>query len=110
MWSEHTTPEAVPISSLTVALNVRRSQSEETAISAAPSLEAGSHYLIIIDSLNEDATISWARNNRLITKERYRCDNQSFYLFLLEIEVDRDYEIVTQFLGGFDGNYYYYLL
>jgi len=112
MWSERPTHDAGPVSGLTVAVNVRRPAADDvhSAPAVTSSSDAGSHYLIIIDSLKDDATISWARNSRVITQERYRCDNQSFYLFLLEIEVDRDYEFSTQFLGGFDGNLIFHLL
>jgi len=59
----------------------------------------GSHYLVILDTLNEEPTIGWARDNRVIAQERYHGDELSFYLFLLEIEVVGDYEVMTQYLG-----------
>jgi len=59
----------------------------------------GSHYLVILDTLSEDPTIGWARDNRVIAQERYHGDELSFYLFLLEIEAVGDYEVMTQYLG-----------
>lgn len=100
-------PGTIYMSGLTFAINVRRtplSSDEVKRIPPAPS--RGSHYLIILDTLSRDeSTIGWARNNRLVAQERYHGDDLSFYLFLLEIEVLGDYEVITQYLGAVYGNF-----
>lgn len=99
-------PGTIYMSGLTFAINVRRTPSADdpSRLRTAPPSH-GSHYLIILDTLNSDeSTIGWARNNRLIAQERYYGDDLSFYLFLLEIEVFGDYEVITQYLGASYGN------
>jgi len=92
------------MSGLTFAINIRRNLASDPAQSVQ-SAAHGSHYLVILDTLNDDATIGWARDNRVIARERYHGDELSFYLFLLEIEAMGDYEVMTQYLGVCYGKY-----
>jgi len=89
------------MSGLTFAINIRRNVTagpEQSNSNALTALQ-GSHYLVILDTLSDDPTIGWARDNRVIARERYHGDELSFYLFLLEIEAVGDYEVMTQYLG-----------
>jgi len=89
------------MSGLTFAINIRRNVTAGPEHSNSNALTAlqGSHYLVILDTLSDDPTIGWARDNRVIARERYHGDELSFYLFLLEIEAVGDYEVMTQYLG-----------
>jgi len=100
------TPNAMNMSGLTFAINVRRNLTDSHPQSARTAAH-GSHYLVILDTLNDDPTIGWARDNRVIARERYHGDELSFYLFLLEIEAVGDYEVMTQYLGVCYGNHMY---
>jgi hypothetical protein len=92
-------PGAIYISGLTFAINVRRMPlADDPRVSSVPT--RGSQYLIILDTLSEEATIGWARDSRLIAQERYHGDDLSFYLFLLEIEAFGTYEVTTQYIGA----------
>jgi len=106
------TPGAVHMSGLTFAINIRRNSMPDPAQLVQTAMH-GSHYLVILDTLNDEPTIGWARDNRVIARERYHGDELSFYLFLLEIEPVGDYEVMTQYLGVCYGNcicIYMYLL
>jgi len=103
------TPGAVHMSGLTFAINIRRNTTPDSAQLVQTAMR-GSHYLVILDTLNDEQTIGWARDNRVIARERYHGDELSFYLFLLEIEPVGDYEVMTQYLGVCYGNYIYLLL
>ena len=92
------TTGAIHMSGLTFAINIRRNITSDPSQSVQTAMR-GSHYLVILDTLNEEPTIGWARDNRVIAQERYHGDELSFYLFLLEIEAVGDYEIMTQYLG-----------
>jgi len=100
------------MSGLTFAINIRRNVTagpEQSNSNALTALQ-GSHYLVILDTLSDDPTIGWARDNRVIARERYHGDELSFYLFLLEIEAVGDYEVMTQYLGVCYGkNIYWYI-
>jgi len=91
------------MSGLTFAINIRRSVTVHP--SQLQSAMCGSHYLVILDTLSDNPTIGWARDNRIIAQEHYHGDELSFYLFLLEIEAAGDYEVVTQYLGGCYGRF-----
>ena len=102
------TPGTIHMSGLTFAINVRRNINTDPARSVLTAMH-GSRYLVILDTLNDDPTIGWARDNRVIARERYHGDELSFYLFLLEIEAVGDYEVMTQYLGVCYGNHIYVL-
>lgn len=102
------TPGSVHMSGLTFAINIRRNSTPDLAKSVQTAVH-GSHYLVILDTLNDEPTIGWARDNRVIAQERYHGDELSFYLFLLEIEPVGDYEVTTQYLGVCYGNFTYLL-
>lgn len=92
------TPGQIHMSGLTFAINIRRTSVTDPAQSVLTVMH-GSRYLVILDTLNDDPTIGWARDNRVIARERYHGDELSFYLFLLELEAVGDYEVMTQYLG-----------
>jgi len=96
------TPSTIHMSGLTFAINIRRNAVANPPQSVLTVMQ-GSQYLVILDTLNEDPTIGWARDNRVIARERYHGDELSFYLFLLEIEAVGNYEVTTQYLGVFSG-------
>ena len=96
------------MSGLTFAINIRRNVAADPKDTVLTAVH-GSHYLVTLDTLNDDPTIGWARDNRVVAQERYHGDELSFYLFLLEIEAVGDYEVMTQYLGVCYGNHKMYL-
>jgi len=98
------TPGSVHMSGLTFAIHIQRDLTTDPALAVQTALR-GSRYLVILDTLSDDPTIGWARDNQVIAQERYHGDELSFYLFLLEFEAVGDYEVTTQYLGVCYGNY-----